>query len=135
MPVALNEKVSEQMSRMPRKDSKPELALRRELYKLGLRYRIHVKKLPGTPDIVFQKAKMVVFVDGCFWHSCHRHGKTPKSNHEWWRKKFEENMKRDKRNDFELESMGWLPIHIWEHEDPIESAHTIREVWKQRTST
>ena len=135
MPVALNEKVSEQMSRMPRKDSKPELALRRELYKLGLRYRIHVKKLPGTPDIVFQKAKMVVFVDGCFWHSCPRHGKTPKSNHEWWKKKFEENTKRDKRNDFELESMGWLPIHIWEHEDPIESAHTIREVWKQRTST
>ena len=120
---------------MPRKDSKPELALRRELYKLGLRYRVHVKKLPGTPDIVFQKAKMVIFVDGCFWHSCPKHGKTPKSNHEWWKKKFKENKKRDKRNDFELESMGWLPVHIWEHEDPIHSAHTIREVWKQRTST
>ncbi len=133
MPIALNEKVSKNMSCMPRKDSKPELALRRELYKLGLRYRVHVKKLPGTPDIVFQKAKMVIFVDGCFWHSCPKHGKTPKSNHKWWKKKFEENMKRDQRNDFKLESMGWLPVHIWEHEDPIDSAHTIRELWKQRT--
>ena len=133
MPTAVNEKVSEQMSRMPSKNTKPEIALRQELHKLGLRYRIHVRKIPGTPDIVFQKAKIAVFVDGCFWHSCPKHGKMPKSNRGWWRKKLEENVKRDKRNDLELESMGWLTVRTWEHEDPVKTARMIRGLWELRT--
>ena len=135
MSAALNEQVSEQMRRMPSKNSKPEVALRRELHKLGLRYRIHGTKLPGTPDVVFQKAKIAVFVDGCYWHFCPMHGNLPKSNRRWWRNKFAENQKRDKRKDLELEAMGWLAVHVWEHEDPVETARMIREIWETRTCT
>ena len=132
MPKALNQQVSEQMRRMPSKNTKPEVALRRELHKLGLRYRIHANELPGTPDIVFTKAKMAVFVDGCYWHFCPVHANLPKTNRRWWRKKFTENRKRDERNDRELESMDWMPIRTWEHEDPIETARAIKKIWQIR---
>ena len=131
-PVPVSESVSMQMKRMPRSNTKPELNLRKAFHHLGLRYRTNFKELPGTPDVVFTRVKMAVFVDGCFWHMCPEHGVIPKSNRKWWKPKLEANVERDARKDVELKSMGWLPVHIWEHEDPVVAANTIRELWLKR---
>ncbi len=131
-PIPANKNISEQMSRMPTKDSKPEIKLRKALYSEGLRYRIHRKDLPGKPDISFGPARVAVFVDGCYWHNCPEHGTIPKSNSEWWKEKFQRNQERDSRNDALLREMGWLPIHVWEHEDPDEAACKIGGIVKRR---
>ena len=120
------------MKRMPRRDSKAELRLRRELHRLGLRYRVHLRGLPGTPDIAFTRARIAVFVDGCFWHCCPDHGVTPKANREWWVDKLKGNVDRDRRKDEKLQGIGWLPVHIWEHECPVEAARGIENLWKAR---
>lgn len=109
---------SVRMSRIRGKDTVPELALRRELHRLGLRYRLHGASLPGRPDLVLRKYKAVVFVHGCFWH---RHGgckiaSTPKSNTEFWLKKFEGNVARDKRSCSLLAAEGWRVFVVWECE-------------------
>ena len=127
-----SKEVSQQMSRMPTKDSKPEIKLRKALYSEGLRYRIHRKDLPGKPDISFGPARVAVFVDGCYWHNCPEHGTIPKSNSEWWKEKFQRNQERDSRNDALLREMGWLPIHVWEHEAPDEAACKIGGIVKRR---
>tara|TARA_Y100001958_G_scaffold107799_1_gene75594 strand:- start:2577 stop:2990 length:414 start_codon:yes stop_codon:yes gene_type:complete len=128
-----SEQISDQMRRMPTRDSKPEIKIRKVLYSLGLRYRVHQKHLPGKPDISFGPAKVAVFVDGCFWHNCPDHGTIPKSNRDWWVEKFKKNRERDKRKDRELRQIGWEPIHIWEHEDPEEASKYIARVVSQRT--
>ena len=83
-PRPLNETVRRQMSSMPRRDTTAELAVRRELHRLGLRYRVDLRTLPGTPDIALTRARVAIFVDGCFWHRCPDHGTAPKNNSEWW---------------------------------------------------
>jgi DNA mismatch endonuclease (patch repair protein) len=116
------------MKRQARRDTRPELALRRELHARGLRYRVDRSPIPGMrtrADIVFGPAKLAVFVDGCFWHSCPEHGTTPKNNREWWRTKLQANSDRDKRVDRQLRNSGWLPVHIWEHEDMERAANGI----------
>lgn len=120
---------------MPRKNTGVELVLRRHLHRLGLRFRIHVRALPGNPDIVFTRAKIAVFVDGCFWHKCRMHGSAPKNNSAWWAAKLDENVARDRRKDDQLRAMGWLPIHVWEHDDPVSSAAEIKRIWSDRTAT
>ena len=132
LPVPLNRQVSEQMRRMPTKNSTPEIKLRRSLYAIGLRYRLHRKELPGKPDIALGPSKVAVFVDGCYWHNCPEHGTIPKNNSEWWKEKFQRNRERDSRNDALLREMGWLPIHVWEHEDPDEAACKIGGIVKNR---
>ena len=127
-----SKEVSERMKRMPTKDSKPELHLRKAIYGLGFRYRLHRKDLPGKPDIAFGAAKVAVFVDGCFWHNCPEHGTIPKNNREWWLEKFQRNRERDKRKDEQLKEKGWLPIHVWEHEDPDSAARNIKKLVKER---
>ena len=117
-PVPSSEAVSAQMKRMGRKDTAPELALRRALTARRLRYRLHRRDLPGTPDIAFVGARVAVFVDGCFWHSCPEHAVMPKANREWWQEKLDANRARDARKDEALVHAGWLPVHVWEHEDP-----------------
>jgi DNA mismatch endonuclease (patch repair protein) len=107
---------SERMSRIRGKDSQPELALRRVLHRLGLRYRLHAKELPGKPDLVFPRHKAAVFVHGCFWH---RHegckiATTPKSNTPFWVEKFEKNVERDSRVAATLEELGWRVFVAWE---------------------
>jgi DNA mismatch endonuclease (patch repair protein) len=87
--------VSAQMSRMPRASTKPEVALRKRLHAQGLRFRLHRRDLPGTPDIAFARQKVAVFVDGCFWHACPDHGVIPKNNREWWMAKLAKNLSRD----------------------------------------
>ena len=132
-PAPANKRVSEQMRRMPTKNSNPELRLRKALYERGLRYRLHPKGLPGKPDITFGPSKLAVFVDGCYWHNCPDHGTIPKNNREWWLKKFDQNRNRDLRKDQELREIGWLPLHVWEHEDPTKAAEKIHRLINQRT--
>ena len=121
------------MSRMPRSSTGPEMALRRELFRRGLRYLLHQRSLPGTPDVVLSRARIAVFVDGCFWHGCPEHGTLPKNNREWWRDKLRRNAERDERKDAELRDLGWLPVHFWEHLPPEEMADAVEALWRDRT--
>jgi DNA mismatch endonuclease (patch repair protein) len=134
-PAALNQLVSRQMSAMPTRDTRTELALRSELHRLGLRFRVQDRSLPGRPDVVLTRARIAVFVDGCFWHKCPSHGTAPKNNAKWWLAKLDENVARDRRNDRKLRAMGWIPFHVWEHEDPATSATAIKTLWRERTDT
>jgi DNA mismatch endonuclease, patch repair protein len=106
------------MSRIRGKGTKPELIVRSAAHRLGFRFRLHVRKLPGSPDLVFPRRKLVLFVHGCFWHRhegcpyCY----VPKSNIQFWREKFKKNMLRDKRVQTGLEEVGWRVAVIWECE-------------------
>jgi len=116
------------MARVVRRDTRPELELRRELHARGLRYRVDARPaaaLRGRADILFSGARVAVYVDGCFWHSCPTHGVLPKGNREWWRAKLEATVKRDRRADSTLQELGWEVIRIWEHEDPVAAADRI----------
>ena len=106
------------MSRIRGKDTKPELAVRSALHRMGYRFRLHRKDLPGRPDIVLPKYRAVVFVNGCFWHrhkGC-RSAYTPKTRKEFWAKKFRENSGRDRRSRTALEKQGWRVLTVWECE-------------------
>jgi DNA mismatch endonuclease (patch repair protein) len=131
-PSATSAAISEQMSRMPRISTGPELAVRRELHRRGVRFVLHRRDLPGTPDIVLSRAKVAIFVDGCFWHGCPEHGTLPKNNRTWWEAKLRSNSDRDRRKDEELAELGWWPIHVWEHESVTEAARRIECIWAAR---
>lgn len=112
----------EQRSRTMRavrsRDTNPELAVRRFLHATGLRYRLHDKRLPGSPDLVFPKRHTVVFVHGCFWHqhpNCPA-ASSPQSNIDYWSRKLSGNVERDERNRVALEALGWKVLVIWECE-------------------
>lgn len=108
------------MRRQGRRDTKPEMQLRRLLFARGLRYRVDRAPLPGMrrrADLVFGPSKVAVFVDGCFWHSCPQHATVPKNNQEWWIEKLQTNVRRDRDTDQQLHEAGWRVIRIWEHED------------------
>lgn len=97
------------------KDSKPELLIRKALHARGLRFRLHVKKLPGCPDIVFPRYKAVIFVNGCFWHGHHCHlSSTPKTRQEFWLGKISDNMSRDRSAQGLLLDAGWRLGVVWE---------------------
>lgn len=102
-----------------RTDTGPEVVLRRELHRRGLRFRVDHQPAAGVgcrADIVFTRARVAVFIDGCFWHACPQHGNLPRANREWWRAKLAVNVARDRRNDEALIASGWRVIRIWEHE-------------------
>ena len=104
------------MSRIKGKDTKPEMLVRRYLHSRGYRYRVNVRKLPGTPDIVLHKYKTVIFINGCFWHGhrgC-RYFVLPKSNTQYWQEKIERNKERDIEKRIQLRRLGWHTIIIWE---------------------
>ncbi len=117
-PVPNKESTSRVMSANRAKDTKPELELRHEMRCQGLRgYRLHAMGVPGRPDVTFGKAKVAVFVHGCFWHRCPRcRLPLPKTHTEWWRAKFDRNHKRDMAKELALVSAGWRVITIWECE-------------------
>lgn len=75
---------------------------------------------------------MAVFVDGCFWHRCPQHGTAPKNNSAWWAAKLDGNVERDRRKDMQLQDLGWVPVHVWEHEDPAIAAAQIYKIWRER---
>jgi DNA mismatch endonuclease (patch repair protein) len=123
------------MSRQRNRNTKVEMALRRALYAAGMRYRVHRRPLKGVrreADILFGRAKVAVFVDGCFWHGCPQHATWPKNNAEFWRTKIEGNKRRDLDTDERLAAAGWLALRVWEHEDPIEAATRVRNVVEAR---
>lgn len=106
------------MSGIRGKNTKPEIRVRRYLHQMGLRFRLHVKDLPGKPDICFPKFRTTVFVNGCFWHrhpGC-RYASTPATRIDFWDKKFAQNIKRDQENFAALEELGWKTIVVWECE-------------------
>ena len=109
------EKRSYLMSQVKSRDTKPEIIVRSILHKNGLRFRLHRKDLPGCPDIVLPKYKIAIFVHGCFWHGhdCPK-GRRPATNQEFWNKKIDRNMGRDKSNYVLLQSLGWSVKIIWE---------------------
>lgn len=116
-------------------ETAPEIALRSILHRRGLRFRKHVAPLSGLrcqADVVFTRAKVAVFVDGCFWHRCPQHATFPKANAAWWRAKLEQNFERDRRNDQALAEAGWAVVRVWEHEDPSAAAGQIEALLRQR---
>lgn len=116
-------------------DSRPERAVRSALHRLGLRFRKHARPEPHhncTADVVFRRARVVVFVDGCYWHGCPGHGSLPRTNTEYWTAKIQRNVERDRRNDTQLDAAGWLVLRIWEHEDPREAAERIAQLVRAR---
>jgi DNA mismatch endonuclease (patch repair protein) len=131
-PVPLSPLVSDQMRRMPRASTRPELALRRELHKRGLRFRVNYLGLPGRPDLAFTRIRVAVFVDGCFWHMCSAHVRVPKNNRDWWVAKLEGNVARDQEKDRHLAQLGWTVLHVWEHEDPVIAADRVAALWFER---
>lgn len=114
------EKRSEVMRAVKGKDTKPEIALRKALHRLGYRYRLNVKDLPGKPDLVFPRHKTVIFVHGCFWHGhgCKRGRRVPKTNRAYWKDKIARNKARDEKNANALKALGWRVVTIWECELP-----------------
>ena len=115
MDVHSPEQRSYNMSRIKGKNTKPELLIRKWLWSQGYRYRLHRKDLPGKPDIVFSGRKRVVFVHGCFWHKhdC-KYFKWPQTNSEFWKKKINENVRRDQKNYRTLTVYGWSYFIVWE---------------------
>ena len=113
-----HEQRSRCMSAVKGKDTKPEMIVRKYLFSKGLRFRLHVRSLPGNPDIVLPKYKTVVFINGCFWHGhegC-KYYRLPKSNVEFWESKITNNKNRDVLNEIKLKELGWRVIRIWECE-------------------
>lgn len=116
--IVSRSKRKEMMSKVKQRHTKPEIAVRKLLHRLGYRFRLHSKKLPGTPDIVLPKYKSVIFVHGCFWHQhegC-RKARRPTSNVEFWNEKLDKNIERDKRKESELKDLGWKVLIIWDCE-------------------
>ena len=135
-PAASSPESLRRMQRQRRRDTKPELTLRRELHRLGLRFRVDRAVIPGVrrrADVVFTGARVAVFVDGCFWHSCPQHRSAPRSNADWWAQKLARNVERDRDTDRRLIEAGWVPLHVWEHEDPVDAAATVRAQVGERT--
>jgi DNA mismatch endonuclease (patch repair protein) len=124
------------MRRQRGRDTKPELALRSILHRRGLRFRVDqpVGGLRRRADVVFSRAQVAVFVDGCFWHGCPTHGTWPKQNSDWWREKIETNRKRDADTDRRLSAAGWVVVRLWEHEDPNVGADAVERLVRRRLS-
>ena len=113
------QKRSEIMSKVHSNDTTPEIQVRRLLHSMGYRFRLHRQDLPGKPDIVLPKYKTAIFVHGCFWHGCPtcRHAQIrPQTNVEYWNKKLDRTMARDKENQARLEALGWRVLVVWECE-------------------
>lgn len=130
-PTPLSEDVRQRFRRQKTRDTAPEVALRRELHSLGLRYRVDLAALPDLrrrPDVVFTARRVAVFVDGCFWHRCPVHAIPPKNNASWWAEKLRRTVERDRDTDLRLDAAGWAVVRVWEHEDPHEAASRVRDL-------
>lgn len=116
----------------PRTGTKPEIALRSALHRLGLRFRkdfpIDAGRRKVRPDVVFTKARVVVFVDGCFWHGCPEHKVVPKANPDYWVPKLRRNVERDRETDAALAEAEWTVVRAWEHEDVDQAARQVARV-------
>lgn len=119
------------MAKVRQKGTAPEIAMRRQLYRIGLRYRVDyevLKKPRRVADVAFPGLKIAVFVDGCFWHGCPEHASWPKQNAEFWRQKIEANRLRDRDTNERLRGEGWKALRFWEHESPVVAAEAVAGV-------
>lgn len=125
------------MSQIKGKDTKPELLLRKALFRYGFRYRLHVKLLPGRPDIVISRIKVAIFVHGCFWHGhedC-KYFKIPSTRHDWWKSKIERTKETDRKNIGKLVNNGWHVIEVWECDlKPKKISDSINRILKRLSS-
>lgn len=133
-PEASSPSIRRRMQVTPRRDTPCELAIRSAVHQRGLRFRVDWT-LPGTrkrADLAFVAARVVVFVDGCFWHGCPQHATWPKRNAAWWRNKIETNIRRDRDTDAFLTAAGWKVLRFWEHEHSHRASSTIVRVVRSR---
>lgn len=119
---------SEQMSRIRSTQTSPERALRSAVWRAGLRYRLYSRILVGKPDLVFPRAKVVIFIDGCFWHGCPDHYVQPRSRLDYWSEKLRTNVLRDIQRTSDLEALGWRVARIWECEVEVALERTVRRI-------
>lgn len=116
-------------------DTGPERALRTQLFRLGLRYRIHRRPVPELrrfADVLFPSARVAVFVDGCYWHGCELHKSVPQANAQFWRAKIEGNRTRDRETDSRLTELGWAVVRVWEHDEAGPAAVAIERLVRER---
>lgn len=119
---------SRRMKAVRQRNNANEREIRSNLHRIGLRFRIHAKpiaEMNRTADVLFPAAKVAVFIHGCFWHGCPKHGTWPKRNAGWWRDKIQANQVRDKHTVRVLKRAGWIPITVWEHESPQAASNRI----------
>lgn len=126
-PQASSPDALKRMQSTRRRDTEPEIALRRILHSRGLRFRVDCSVIPGARrvDIAFMRAKVAVFVDGCFWHLCPLHRTFPKANAAWWNEKLRANRRRDLDTNRKLKKAGWCVKRVWEHESPEAAAKRV----------
>lgn len=127
--------VNRRMQRVRQKDTSAELALRRELHALGLRYRIQVPVLTKprrVADVAFGGLRVAIFVDGCFWHACPEHATWPRQNAEFWRAKIVANQERDRDTNDRLRAAGWKVVRVWAHEPPERVARRVAKIVEKR---
>lgn len=130
-----SDKASRRMAAVRQKGTQAEIDLRKALHARGLRYRLQVPLLTRprrVADIVFVRARLAVFVDGCFWHGCPAHASWPKSNAAFWRQKIEANRARDLDTNDRLGALGWKVLRIWTHEDAVDTADRIARLVRRR---
>lgn len=129
---ATSEAIRKTMQGCRHRDTKPELALRSAVHRLGLRYRTAVRPVPSlarTADLVFSRVKLAVFLDGCFWHGCPEHSSLPQAHSSYWEPKLRRNKERDAETNAALRAAGWTVLRIWEHEDPAVAAETVKSLY------
>lgn len=117
------------------RNTRPELEIRSRLHRRGLRFFVQRRVLPGLrreADIVFPRARVAVFVDGCFWHGCPEHGTWPRHNADFWREKIAANVERDRDTEARLQAAGWTVARIWEHEQPDVAVQRIADLLRPR---
>lgn len=123
------------MSQQRQRDTSPETQIRQSLHRAGLRFRVNVR-VPSMPrrtvDVAFARARVAVFVDGCFWHGCREHKTLPKANACWWQEKIQKNRVRDAETTRALTDQGWLVLRYWEHEDAAVAVGEIIEAIRGR---
>jgi DNA mismatch endonuclease, patch repair protein len=133
-PTPSSPEASRRMAATRGTNNRVDRLLRSALHRRGLRFRIQQKLIPGskrTVDIVFSRARLAIFVDGCFWHACPIHCSQPKSNAEWWARKIWQNVERDHDTNERLRALGWRVLRIWEHEDPTEAASRVVDAYRE----
>lgn len=119
-----------------RRDTQPEMRVRRILHAAGLRYVVDARPIESSrsrADIVFTNRRIAVFIDGCFWHRCPTHGTAPKANSTYWGPKLDRNAQRDREVNALLTAAGWVVLRFWEHEDPEIVAAAIINAWLQES--
>lgn len=137
-PPASSLLIRDRMRAQRTRDTAAERALRSALHRRGLRFRIN-QKLPGlsrkTFDVLFPRQRVVVLVDGCFWHACPTHATWPRANAEWWKNKIEENQRRDRATNESLNAAGWTVVRVWEHVDAEAAAERVAEIVQRPSPT